>query len=157
MEKDFDRWNTLKKNLENRPPIFCNTREIWWCSIGANVGAEASGKNELFERPVLVLKMYSTESILVAPLTSKSKNDPYHIRIAYGDRMGWLILSHARTISPKRLQRKLYRIGKKQHREVLAAFLALVGKPVKRKKKSAPVSRSLGARRPDGGQNSRSK
>jgi len=149
MEKNFDGWNKVKKILENRTPIFCNTREIWWCSIGANIGAEASGKNELFERPVIVLKIYSTESILVAPLTSKPKDDPYHFLITYAGQRGWAILSHARTISPKRLQRKLYRISKKQHKKILASLLQLVGKPVKRRIKSAPVSRSLGARRPD--------
>ena len=151
MQKDFDTWNQLKKKLEIKPVIFCNAREIWWCSIGANIGAEASGKNELFERPVLVLKVYSIESILVAPLTSKPKDNPYHVRVTYADREGWLILSHARTISPKRLQRKMYRIGKRQHKKVLAALLNLVGKPMKKraKTKSAPLTRGLGARRPD--------
>lgn len=147
MEKDFDRWNELKKRLETREEVYCNRREIWWCSIGANIGAEASGKNELFERPVLVLRVYNMRSVLVAPLTSKPKDDPYHFELRYGDRIGWLILSHARTISPKRLQRKLYRIDKKLYGQILSALTKLVG--IGPKTKSAPVSRSLGARRPD--------
>lgn len=143
MEKDFDKWNTVKKTLEERTDIFCNKREIWWCSVGANVGAEASGKNELFERPALILKIYNIQSVLVAPLTSKPKSDKYHTRINYENRNGWVVLSHARTISPRRLQRKMCRIGKKQYQKVMNDWFSLL------KNESAPVSRSLGARRPD--------
>lgn len=31
-------------------------REIWWCSLGVNIGFEQDGTNDLFERPVLVIK-----------------------------------------------------------------------------------------------------
>ena len=58
MEEQFDNWNNLKKRLHRgTTPIYANTREIWWCSFGFNVGTELFGKNELFERPVLVLKV----------------------------------------------------------------------------------------------------
>lgn len=38
MEKDFDRWNKLKKNtdLERKVPAFYN-REVWWIKTGVNV------------------------------------------------------------------------------------------------------------------------
>ena len=144
MKKDFDKWNKIKKVLEKRPDVFCNQREIWWCSIGANVGAEASGKNDLFERPVLILRIYSMQSIVAAPLTSKPKDDIYHEEIHYDNKMGCVILSHARTISPRRLQRKMCRLDKKQFKEVFATWVSLL------KNESAPLARSLGARRPDG-------
>lgn len=147
MKKDFNKWNERKKALERRPDIFCNTRELWWCSIGANVGAEASGKNDLFERPVIILKVYNVQSILVAPLTSQPKNDKYHTKIRYEDKDGWVVLSHARTISPRRLQRKMCRIGKKQFHQVMEDWFFLLHN------KSAPrlSSGRLGARRPDTG------
>lgn len=126
MEKDFDSWNECKKQLETKNLLYCNTREIWWCSIGINIGAETCGKNELFERPVLVLLVYNQQSILVAPLTSKLKTDRYHQRISYEDSEGWVILSHARTISPKRLQRKLTRIDEQQYDAVMDALLRVM-------------------------------
>ncbi|MFA5871014.1 MAG: hypothetical protein WC842_03995 [Candidatus Paceibacterota bacterium] len=56
-KKDFDSWNIQKKKINTREKvIFCNIREIWWCSLGVNIGSEEDGKNELFERPVLILK-----------------------------------------------------------------------------------------------------
>lgn len=56
--KDFDTWSKEKKTLEQEghDSLVFHEREIWWCSIGINVGDEQDGKNERFERPVLVLK-----------------------------------------------------------------------------------------------------
>jgi hypothetical protein len=48
MEKDFWKWHSLKSEIEGH--VFVSPfyeREIWWCSIGANVGAEEDGKNVL--------------------------------------------------------------------------------------------------------------
>ena len=41
--KDFQGWHTLKQNLDKRQSTSVPTikeREIWWCSIGVNVGDE---------------------------------------------------------------------------------------------------------------------
>ena len=126
MQKDFDKWHKLKVIIENREEIFCNTGEIWWCSIGTNIGAENSGKNDLFERPVLVAKVYNKQSILVIPITSQPKDDKYHFHLKYNNQSGWLILSHARTISSKRLQRKLHRVSTKKNEEILEALINLI-------------------------------
>jgi mRNA interferase MazF len=56
MEKDFDRWNKKKKALnETDFTDYVHEREVWWCALGVNVGLEADGKHDNFERPVLVL------------------------------------------------------------------------------------------------------
>ncbi len=55
MRKNFDQWNTEKKNIHNRKnDVFAYPREIWWCALGINVGAEIDGKSDNFERPVLL-------------------------------------------------------------------------------------------------------
>jgi mRNA interferase MazF len=82
MEKDFDKWNNLKKIFEKEErKFFAHPREIWWCSLGVNLGAEIDGKNDNFERPVLVANVYSRETMLVLPITSKEKNDKFHYKI----------------------------------------------------------------------------
>ena len=136
MQKDFDRWNEIKKSLEERRSVFCNTREIWWCSVGMNVGSETSGKNELFERPVLILRVYNVESIMVVPLTSKAKKDPFHTSLEYEGRIGWAILSHTKTINSRRLQRKLCRIDEMQFMSVLSQLKQLIF--IDSRNKSAP-------------------
>lgn len=118
--KDFDQWNKLKKNIHGREiDIFCNQREIWWCSLGLNVGSEEDGKNELFERPILVLKVFNKNMLRVAPLTSRHKEDDHHISINYNDRTGSVILSQTKTISSKRLSRKLCRLDTDQFSKVI--------------------------------------
>lgn len=79
-------------------------------------------KNELFERPVLILKVFNKDIIQIAPLTSKTKSDKNHIEINYQERSGSVILSQIKTISTKRLSRKLCRVNKKQFEKVLDEF-----------------------------------
>ncbi len=40
MIKDFDSWNNEKQNIEKYFPneISFHEKEIWWCSIGINIG-----------------------------------------------------------------------------------------------------------------------
>ncbi len=65
MEKDFDSWNAKKKELHNRAGApFFHEREIWWCSIGINIGSEQDGSDDEYSRPVLVLKGLSKETFL---------------------------------------------------------------------------------------------
>lgn len=120
MPKDFDSWNQIKKKIDIREKlVFCNQREIWWCSLGLNVGVEEDGKNQLFERPVLIIKVFNERMLRVAPLTGKIKEDKYHITINYNNRSGSVILSQLKTISSKRLSRKLCRLDKKQFAKVI--------------------------------------
>jgi len=57
--KRFDEWIKQKKKLDSHDStdsLYVKEREVWWISIGVNVGAEIDGKNELFERPVLIFR-----------------------------------------------------------------------------------------------------
>lgn len=47
--KNFDEWNIIKKQIEKTDKIveFSET-EIWWTSIGLNIGDEEDGKNEKY-------------------------------------------------------------------------------------------------------------
>lgn len=108
MQKDFDKWNKLKKKLNTNGRIFfVHPREIWWCSLGLNIGAETDGKNDNFERPVIVMKVYNRDTLIILPLTTKEKNDEFHYRIKSGEKVTWAKLTQARVVSVKRLLRKL--------------------------------------------------
>ena len=119
MNNPHDDWNKLQKNLAVKiENVFCNEREIWWCSLGMNIGTELFGKNELFERPVLVLKVYNKETIKILPLTSKAKKGKYYSPVILDNVMSNAVLSQARTISTKRLSRKVGRISEENFAEV---------------------------------------
>lgn len=92
---------------------FVHTREVWWCSLGANVGYEQDGKHDFFERPVLIIKKFSRDSVLVVPITSQGKENPYHIVFMHNNTKNAVIISQIRLMSTKRLRRKLYSMNTK--------------------------------------------
>ncbi len=119
MKKDFDKWNKFKILLEkNKQTPFAYPGEIWWCALGLNLGAEIDGKIENFERAVLVLHVYNKETFLALPITSKRKDDQFHVCISMKssdlvvvdylelDKLLWIKLTQSRLISHKRLLRK---------------------------------------------------
>lgn len=116
MEKDFDGWNELQKNIDAEVPkdIFFKIREIWWCSLGINIGSEENGKNSLFERPVLIERIFNRDMVRIIPLTSRLKDDSFHVIITFWPYKNSAALSHMRTISPKRLSRKIGRVNNEQ-------------------------------------------
>ena len=104
----FDEWNIQKQEINLREKlVLFREREIWWCSIGKNIGAEQDGKNEFFERPVLVCKKYNNEQFFGFPLTSKNREWKYHFPYHINGWEGAIILSQWRILSAKRLQRKV--------------------------------------------------
>ena len=83
MQKNFNQWSELKKDLDLREklPTF-KQREIWWCHLGLNIGDEENGKNEKYHRPVLVLKKFNNRLFLGVPLTTQIKENPYYHKLS---------------------------------------------------------------------------
>ncbi len=107
--KDFDSWNIQKKTLhltgENK---FYHPREIWWCSLGVNVGFEQDGTGKVYERPILILRGFSKHVCLMVPLTTSQKKNPYHIPIGIVDgKEAFVITSQIRLIDTKRFINKI--------------------------------------------------
>lgn len=119
----FDVWNSLKKDISKsfRNDFFYE-REIWWCSLGMNIGSEQNGKNARFERPVLIVKKYSKDIALVLPLTTSIKKGDYYVPLDTFDN-SCVIISQARTVSSKRFLRKIATISVKDYLKVLVLFV----------------------------------
>lgn len=113
MIKNFDGWNKKKKEVNRSiKNILPGKRQVWWLSIGLNVGVEEDGKNNNFERPVLVVKVFNRQCFLGIPITSADKSDKkYYFPIDYNQKKYFLILSQIRLFSAKRLSRKIYKIN----------------------------------------------
>jgi mRNA interferase MazF len=109
MEKDFDAWNAKKKAIDSDlPRIFCHSREVWWCSLGINVGFEQDGNGRNFDRPVVVIKSFSRDLFWAVALTSKIKEGTFYLPIGLiGGVEAVAILSQIRIVDTKRLVRKL--------------------------------------------------
>ena len=133
MTKNFDEWNSLKKIIDvNKREVFGYPREVWWCSLGINIGVEIDGKNENFERPVIIIKVYNKETMLVLPTTSKEKKDEFHIPIEidaqnletkeFYKKIVYVKLTQSRVISNKRLLRKVDVINEEDFKKIKNAF-----------------------------------
>ena len=79
MQKKFDNWNELKQNIE-KDDITINIKEknIYFLSIGQNIGIESYGKGDKFLRPVIVYRKLGSKYFLGIPLTSKVKDGSYY-------------------------------------------------------------------------------
>ena len=124
-EKNFEGWDAKKQEIDRRKiprSFFFYEREIWWCSLGVNIGIEYDGKNENFERPVLIFHKFYGEMAWVFPMTSKEKSDPHNIRIAHDNRVSWICLSQIRTISTKRLIRKMGNVSEQAFEQITEKF-----------------------------------
>lgn len=112
MEKDlspiYDKWNITKKELAKREEhFFFKTGEIWWCSLGLNIGSESYGKGETFRRPILILKKLSKNSCIAIPLTSKEKIGTWFQEITIHREKKWAMLYQIRMIHSNRFQRRM--------------------------------------------------
>lgn len=132
-KKDFDSWNKLKKVTDtSERKVFAHPREVWWCSLGVNIGVEADGKNDNFERPVLVVRVYNKESMLALPITGRARNDKFHTVVKLKEvnretgekffKTVFVKLTQARVISNKRLLRKVDMIEQEDFKKIIAAF-----------------------------------
>jgi mRNA interferase MazF len=131
MTKDFDAWNEVKKTVDRKiigRDLYFHEREVWWCSLGLNVGVEYDGKNADFERPVLVVKKFNANMVWILPLTGIPHDNRYYRKIKHGSDESWACLTQIRTVSTKRLLRKVSKIGKTDFEEVLQGIVGYIEK-----------------------------
>ncbi len=119
---EFDIWNIQKKalHLEKRiEGVYFDEREIWWVSLGKNLGFEQDGKGEHFRRPVLIIKKFNQYVFLGIPLTSKNKENKYYIPIDIGDtEKRSVIISQIRLIDSCRLTSKMGVLSKEEFQKI---------------------------------------
>ncbi|MEI8174504.1 MAG: type II toxin-antitoxin system PemK/MazF family toxin [bacterium] len=127
MQKNFDKWNKRKKEIDNNEPNFYYEREIRWCSLGINIGFEQDGTSEDYKRPVLIIKGFSRHVCLVVPLTTSTKKNLYHFPIGIiENKEAFAILSQIRLIDTKRLHDQLAVLNRGKFNEIKKAIKDLL-------------------------------
>lgn len=104
-------WHRIKGeiNKKKQAPVFFQEREIWFVSLGANVGFEQDGKGNKFLRPVLILKKFNNFICWCVPVSESLKSSEYYFQfISPKGKVNSAIISQLRLIDAKRL---LYRMG----------------------------------------------
>lgn len=135
MEKDFDKWNMRKKEVQkNVFADFVHPREVWWCAVGINVGVETDGKHDNFERPVLVLRKFSKDAVLIVPLATHIKDNPYYFTYTHDGKRFAAIISQIRLISTKRLIRKIFSMDGNTFDAITEAIAGIISKRLPQKR-----------------------
>lgn len=123
MDKNFDGWNERKKSIDRSESLAdFHEREIWWCSIGVNVGSEQHSQTSDFSRPILVVRKFTRDVFWGIPLTTKTKAIDFRVRFNLGGVENDLLILQMRVYDRKRLIRKIGVIPKNDFSK-LASFI----------------------------------
>lgn len=125
--KDFDIWNIKKKNIENKGRLLVKKGDVFWCNLGLNIGTEYDGKNSDFSRPVLIIKKFSNETILILPLTTQIKNKDWYYKLNIKGKKAVAILNQLRVVDVKRLRgKRLVAISENTISDILEKLFTLI-------------------------------
>ncbi|MBN2094093.1 MAG: type II toxin-antitoxin system PemK/MazF family toxin [Candidatus Zambryskibacteria bacterium] len=118
MGKDFKKWHKEKNYLhEEKVRPFFHEKEIWFTSLGLNIGFEQDGRGENFLRPIIIVKKFNNEVLWGIPLTKNKKKGRHYFSLKFDDdKESTAILSQIRLIDSKRLQ---YKIGEVKNKDFL--------------------------------------
>jgi mRNA-degrading endonuclease toxin of MazEF toxin-antitoxin module len=106
---DYDNWNSKKQVLNQTivDDVYFREREVWWCSIGLNVGFEENGKGQLFNRPVLILKKCGSKTFIGIPVSTTKRRGNFYYPIELDGRPCVCLLTHIRLFDSRRLTEKV--------------------------------------------------
>lgn len=118
MDKEYDNWNIKKKKLSKTRRVYFNKGDIWFASVGKNIGDEEDGKNSNFGRPILIIRKFNNNNIFLGvPLTSQEKEGKYyHKLVSFNGSTA--ILSQVRLFDAKRLLRNIGKIENDELKEI---------------------------------------
>lgn len=91
--------------------------EVYLISLGPTLGSEIQKT-----RPCLVIspnEMHGLNTVIIAPMTTKSKSYPTRISVKFAGKVGYIVLDQIRTVEKTRLVQYLGVIDGKSGKEVL--------------------------------------
>lgn len=122
-QKRFEEWIGLKKKIHFSARIpRIREGEIWWCSLGENVGIEINGKSSRFTRPILIMKKLGRMGFMGIPLTSQRKTGTWYSHFTFLNKSQYAAICQARVISVSRLHSKIGQIPNSDLDLVKGAF-----------------------------------
>ena len=125
MLKTYKEWHKLKFwiNVKHPRPNHFKAGEVWWCTIGENIGYEVDGKNEEYVRLVLIIKKYSDNMFFGVPLTSKQKEPkPYYYIMPQDINLGMILFSQGRSFDAARLVKYKTKLGLQLFNDIKQAY-----------------------------------
>jgi mRNA interferase MazF len=127
MDKRFGEWVQYKEKLHyiKKGSPLIREGDLWWLSIGENIGSEINGKSHLFSRPGVILKRLSYRLYLIAPTTSQKREGSWYAQIMQEKRHVSICLHQIRVIDYRRLSNRLGKLDSNDFEKVKEIFLNL--------------------------------
>ncbi len=111
--KKFNEWNEVKKEIDTREKsIIFKERDIFWVSIGENIGYEQNGKGEIFSRPVVIVKRFSRNMFFGIPLSTQLKEGNFFFELELLGVKSNALVVQGRLFDVKRLENKIGMMNK---------------------------------------------
>lgn len=121
IKENYDNWNVRKQNIqtsEKTKNIYFKEGQLWWCSLGLNIGSESFGKGKNFRRPILIIKKLSSDLCIGLPITSKIKTGTWFVTVKLKSESKCIMLCQIRTLHKKRFQFKIGELNIKDFKTV---------------------------------------
>lgn len=97
--------------------MVANQYEIFWVNLDPTTGSEIKKT-----RPCLIISPnemnHHLNTVLVAPMTTASKNYPTRVQLRFEGKTGWIVLDQIRCIDKMRLIRKADKLDQETVRKV---------------------------------------
>ena len=108
-EEDFDKSNEKMKEVHfSEHAKKFSEGEIWWCTLGINIGVEQNGTGIGMRRPVVILKKLTRKSCYVIPLTTSRLDEEFRISIGkVENEPAKAMFGQIRMVDSKRLSKKI--------------------------------------------------
>ena len=122
--KFIQAWCKLKVALwDKQDKVVFKQGDVWWCSLGMNIGEEMFGKGDKFTRPVLVFRKFTSNSFLGLPLTKQEKQGSWYVEITIHGERNLVMLNQARVLDKKRLTNRIGALDNRDFKKVKEKFL----------------------------------
>lgn len=124
--QQFNNWIKVKKKVhfKNKIPQIAEG-EVWWCSMGKNVGIEINGKSETFSRPAIIFKKLSRLGFLAIPLSTQPHRGDWYVPFKFRGKDEIAVLSQIKIMSVARLYTRLGQIDETDFEKVQQGFAKL--------------------------------
>jgi mRNA interferase MazF len=125
MVKDYNEWKEKKAELNSYvgTPPQVRAGDIWWASVGDNIGSEINGKGELFSRPFLILKVTGNGFYFGIPLSTRIKFNKQYIFLKSGTKDAVACLHQSQAIDFRRLSDRITTVSNDELDRIRKAFL----------------------------------
>ena len=131
MDSQYNNWNEIKIAIEYENIIVgFKERDIFYMSMGKNIGFEQDGKGENFVRPVVIIKGFNKNMFFGIPLSTNIKEGKFYYKFQFQKKDELVeniaLLSQMRLFSTKRLLNKIGVISKEDFIKMKNEFKSLI-------------------------------